>query len=110
MWTTCIDAGLSWQQMLKELTRAEGHYTEEAGVAIYTVLWHHLIVPGSAPLAGLVRLGILGIPDGCERAEQLAAIALFRQFLDLPDASFIEVDSSLPSFIPLECVLTSHTL
>lgn len=37
--------------MLQELTRAEGHYHEEAGVAIYTPLWDHLILAGSAPLA-----------------------------------------------------------
>lgn len=60
-----VVAGLSWQRMLQELTRAGDHYPEEAGVAIYTLFWDHLILPGSAPLAGVVRLWILCIPDGC---------------------------------------------
>lgn len=60
-----VVAGLSRQQMLQELTGAEGHYPEEAGVALYTLLWDHLILPGSAPLAGVVCLRILCIPDGC---------------------------------------------
>lgn len=61
---------------------------EEAGVAIYTLVHDHLIIPGAAPLVlGVFASDLLAFQTAVERAEHLGVYAPFVRFLDLADAN-----------------------